>query len=251
MPPAPHFATTSRWVRHSFMLQEGKLRHEGGLEVVGPAFQMLQLQGPTSELIPPCVRTAELAMRKIDLRKSRTCSCPISVYWKFQTLSSPRELFNCKSKQLVVFSTSIPYIWWAACFQSKDCQLGLQQCAEDVTYEPDLLLLCFGFVLTQRHTGALTTTKQNNSNKPSRETETDELKENSTGSPFSSAERKREWRWEAGSKHAWVLERLQSREGSMAGLVGGLICFLCPFSRFPNLCIDSRRAHPTALGFLF
>lgn len=146
--------------------EEGKLRHEGGLEVVGPAFQVLQLQGPTSELIPPPVRTAELAMRKIDLQKSRTCSCPISVYWKFQTLSSPRELFNCKSKKLVVFSTSLPYIWWAACCQSKDCQLGLQQYAEDVTYETDLLLLCFGLVLTQRHTRALTTTKQNKTTNP-------------------------------------------------------------------------------------
>lgn len=63
MPPAPlhHHLQVSQ----AFMLQEGKLRHKGGLEVVGPAFQVLQLQGPSSELIPPSVITAELAMRKV------------------------------------------------------------------------------------------------------------------------------------------------------------------------------------------
>ena len=83
-------------VGQAFMLQEGKLGHEGGLQVVGPAFQVLQLQGPTSELIPPPVRTAELAMRKIDLWKSRTCSCPILFIENYK-LCLLRESFSTAS----------------------------------------------------------------------------------------------------------------------------------------------------------
>lgn len=43
----------------------------------------------------------------------------------------------------------------------------MQQYAEDMTSETDLLLLCFGFVLTQKHTEAwtTTTTTQNNNSK--------------------------------------------------------------------------------------
>lgn len=49
----------------AFLRWERKLRHNGGLEVVGPAFNVLCLQGLTLELKPPSVVTAEVAMWKL------------------------------------------------------------------------------------------------------------------------------------------------------------------------------------------
>lgn len=79
------------------MLQEGKLRHKGGLEVVGPAFQVLQLQGPSSELIPPSVITAELAMRKVRSYVSRGAVPVLFLFIENSKLCLLRESFSTAS----------------------------------------------------------------------------------------------------------------------------------------------------------
>lgn len=86
-----------------------------------------------------------------------------------------------------------------------------------------------------------------------RETKTDEQKENSTGtlsSPWGGRGSGGE-KQEASRPDSFWRGYNVGRDPWLAWWDDSSICFLCPFSRFPNLCIDSQWAHPTALRFLF